>query len=190
MSILAIYHQDHPEAAEIIYSHDAISAQLEKIGGMFESWQANIVLAEDANQDSILQAYATQVTRLKEKYNFQSADVISVTSDNPQKAQIRAKFLDEHIHSDFEVRFFVEGKGLFYLHPDEHVYAILCEQGDLISVPAGIKHWFDMGGEPHLKCIRLFTKAEGWVANFTGDTISKSFLTIESFTESFVAKNA
>jgi 1,2-dihydroxy-3-keto-5-methylthiopentene dioxygenase len=183
MSVLAIYHQDHPQNAEFFHDRKAISAQLDKIGGMFESWQADIPLANDASQDSILQAYANQVTRLKEKYNFQSADVISVTADHPQKAQMRAKFLDEHIHSDFEVRFFVEGKGLFYLHPDEYVYAILCEQGDLISVPAGIKHWFDMGAEPDLKCIRLFTTPEGWVANFTGDTISSRFLFIEPFIE-------
>lgn len=181
MSVLAIYHQDHPEQAEIFHDRAAIMAQLAKIDGMFESWQASMPLPVNASQDSILQAYAPQVARLKDKYNFQSADVISVTSDHPQKAEMRAKFLDEHIHSDFEVRFFVEGKGLFYLHPDEYVYAILCEQGDLISVPAGIKHWFDMGAEPHLKCIRLFTTPEGWVANFTGNSISQSFPTMESF---------
>lgn len=190
MSLLAIYHQDHPEIAEVVHNRDAISAQLEKIGGMFEFWQANIALANNASQDAILQAYANQVTRLQEKYNFQSADVINVSADNPQKSQMRAKFLDEHIHSDFEVRFFVEGKGLFYLHAGEYVYAILCEQGDLISVPAGIKHWFDMGAEPHLKCIRLFTTPDGWVANFTGDAISKTFLPIESFIEATAAVSA
>ncbi|HEY3301149.1 MAG TPA: hypothetical protein VGJ90_10275 [Methylophilaceae bacterium] len=190
MSLLAIYHQDHPEVAEIVHHRDGISAQLEKIGGMFEFWQADVALADDASQDTILQAYATQVTRLKQKYNFQSADVISVTADNPQKAQMRAKFLDEHTHSDFEVRFFVEGRGLFYLHADEYVYAILCEQGDLISVPAGIKHWFDMGVEPHLKCIRLFTTQEGWVANFTGSAIGKTFPPIETFIETTTVASA
>lgn len=181
MSLLAIYHQDRPEVAEIIHHRDDISAQLEKIGGMFEFWQADIVLADNASQDAILQAYAKQVARLQKKYSFKSADVISVMADNPQKAQMRAKFLDEHTHSDFEVRFFVEGKGLFYLHSGEYVYALLCEQGDLISVPAGLKHWFDMGVEPHLKCIRLFTTPEGWVANFTGSTIGKTFPEMESF---------
>lgn len=190
MSLLAIYHQDRPEVAEIIHHRDAISAQLEKIGGMFEFWQADIALTDNASQDDILQAYATQVTRLQEKYSFQSADVISVTTDNPQKAQMRAKFLDEHIHSDFEVRFFLEGKGLFYLHSGEYVYALLCEQGDLISVPAGLKHWFDMGAEPHLKCIRLFTTPEGWVANFTGSTIGETFPSIETFVQTTAVPSA
>jgi 1,2-dihydroxy-3-keto-5-methylthiopentene dioxygenase len=85
------------------------------------------------------------------------------------------------VHSDFEVRFFVEGQGLFYVHLEEKVYAILCEQGDLISVPANVTHWFDMGAEPDFKCIRLFTTEEGWVAQFTGSKISENFPTLEQY---------
>ncbi len=51
---------------------------------------------------------------------------------------------------------------------------MLCEKNDLISVPAGTKHWFDMGEEPHFVAIRLFNNPEGWVAKFTGDAIAKS----------------
>ena len=119
-------------------------------------------------------------------YGFQSADVISVTPAHPQKEQLRAKFLAEHTHSDFEVRFFVEGKGLFYLHPDENVYVVLCEKGDLISVPANVKHWFDMGENPELKCIRLFTTPDGWQAEFTGSKIADAFPRFEQFLKDYV----
>ena len=80
-----------------------------------------------------------------------------------------------------EVRFFVDGRGLFFLHPDENVYAVLCEKGDLLSVPAGVKHWFDTGAEPHLKVIRLFTTPEGWVAQYTGDAIADGLPKMEQF---------
>ena len=106
---------------------------------------------------------------------FQSVDVVSLNPDHPDKAVLRAKFLNEHTHSEFEVRFFVEGQGLFYLHLGDQVYTVLCEQGDLISVPAGATHWFDMGANPHFKAIRLFTNPEGWVANFTGSDIANRF---------------
>ena len=74
-----------------------------------------------------------------------------------------------------EVRFFVEGSGMFYLHANEKVHMLLCEAGDMISVPAGLKHWFDMGPQPRFAAIRLFTTPEGWVAKFTGDAIAQSF---------------
>ena len=181
MTTLAIYPEHQPE--QITRSEDAsfIAEQLQGLGVVFERWDAAFLFDASADQDTILKAYAPQVNQLKSHYGFQSADVIHVQADHPQKTELRAKFLNEHVHSDFEVRFFVEGRGLFYLHPNDKVYALLCEQGDLISVPAGMKHWFDLGAEPHLKCIRLFTTPEGWVANFTGDPIAEHFQPLETF---------
>ena len=110
---------------------------------------------------------------------YVTVDVISLNSDHPQKAELRAKFLDEHRHAEDEVRFFVAGRGLFTLHIDDYVYAVLCEKNDLISVPAGTPHWFDMGEHPHFVAIRLFNNPEGWVANFTGEDIASRFPRLE-----------
>jgi 1,2-dihydroxy-3-keto-5-methylthiopentene dioxygenase len=88
---------------------------------------------------------------------------------------MRQKFLAEHTHADFEVRFFVDGSGLFYLHVGDRVYMVLCERGDLISVPADTTHWFDMGSNPSFKCIRFFTTPDGWVGSFTGSGIAGRF---------------
>ncbi len=100
---------------------------------------------------------------LNKRYGFKSIDVIGLNPDHPEKDTLRQKFLAEHTHADFEVRFFVEGCGLFYLHANDKVYTLLCEKGDLISVPANTTHWFDMGTSPYFKCIRFFTTPEGWV---------------------------
>ena len=135
----------------------------------------------DAEAQDVLNAYQGSVDRLKQQYGFQSADVISLKADHPSKDQLRQKFLSEHTHSEFEVRFFVEGRGLFYLHIADKVYAVLCEQGDLISVPANTTHWFDMGENPDFKCIRLFTTEDGWVAQYTGNPIAESFPTLDHY---------
>jgi 1,2-dihydroxy-3-keto-5-methylthiopentene dioxygenase len=86
---------------------------------------------------------------------------------------MRQKFLSEHRHLEDEVRFFVRGQGLFYLHLDGQVYALQCEKQDLIRVPSGTPHWFDMGPAPDFTCIRLFTNPEGWAAQWTGDAIAE-----------------
>jgi 1,2-dihydroxy-3-keto-5-methylthiopentene dioxygenase len=185
MSILALFSENNPSPIDTIRDIGDIDVRLAALGVTFERWAAEQELPADAGQDAVLAAYAQPVERLKALYGFQSADVISVGPQHPQKEQLRAKFLSEHTHSDFEVRFFVEGRGLFYLHPDERVYAVLCERGDLISVPAGVKHWFDMGAHPALKCIRLFTTPEGWVADFTGSAIADTFPSIERFVEGY-----
>jgi len=181
MSALTIYPDNSPEAGELFTQFSDIETKLGDIGVQFERWTANCKLADDADQDAVIGAYRDSIDRLMQQYGFQSVDVVSLQPDHPQKTAFREKFLSEHIHSDFEVRFFVDGRGLFYLHVGDKVYAVLCEKGDLISVPANVTHWFDMGENPCFKCIRLFTTPEGWVATFTGSEIAKSFPTFDQY---------
>src|SRR6185437_3722080 len=77
------------------------------------------------------------------------------------------------------VRFFVAGAGQFTLHIEGKVYDVLCEAGDLIGVPDGTRHWFDMSEAPYFVAIRLFTNKDGWVANFTGSDIAQGFPRME-----------
>merc|ERR1712154_69526 len=116
-------------------------------------------------------------SKIKKKYNFKTKDVVSVTPSNPNKTVFRNKFLDEHIHSDFEVRYFVDGAACFYIHlfGKKEVVRIECSKGHLLTVPANTKHWFDMGPNPYFKCIRFFGIEDGWVAEYTKDNISKKF---------------
>ncbi len=183
MSILTIHSEAGFEPYERYTDCREISAKLDQVGVLFERWGASQPLPNEADQETILATYAEPVTRLKQKYGFQSADVITVTPDHPEREALRQKFLAEHTHSDFEVRFFVGGRGLFYLHPGNQVYVVLCQAGDLISVPAGTPHWFDMGERPVLKAIRLFTTPEGWVAEYTGSAVSQRFPKLEQYLE-------
>jgi 1,2-dihydroxy-3-keto-5-methylthiopentene dioxygenase len=180
MSVLRIYDEQAREL-ELHTRHADIAARLRGIGVVFEQWEASRPLSAAATPDEVLAAYKTQVDRLNAGYGFSSVDVVSLRPDHPDRAAMRGKFLNEHTHDDFEVRFFVEGRGIFYLHAaEDKVHAILCEQGDLISVPADTRHWFDMGTAPDFKCIRFFTKPEGWVGNFTGSDIAQRFPTFDN----------
>ena len=160
---------------ETLRDHRAIADALGELGVQFERWEASRPLDEGADQEAVLAAYRQDVDKLNAQYGFQSVDVVALGPEHPQKTEMRQKFLAEHTHDDFEVRFFVDGSGLFYLHVDDRVYMVLCEKGDLISVPANTTHWFDMGENPSFKCIRFFTTPDGWVGNFTGSDIAARF---------------
>jgi len=175
-SRLTVY-SDHDPAHIVTntQNHAEIAKTLAGIGVRFEQWDASIPLEAQADDNIVMQAYEKDISRLKAEEGYQSVDVLRMSPDHPQKTALRAKFLSEHTHSEDEVRFFVEGAGLFYLRAGGHVYMTLCTRGDLISVPAHTPHWFDMGPEPFLTCIRLFTTPEGWVADYTGDDIAAQF---------------
>ena len=181
MSHLTIY-ADADSAIELSSTDDfeEISTVLGAAGIRIERWQTDHDLAVDADNDSIIAAYQTEINRLIDERGYQTYDVVSMNPDHPDKDEFRKKFLDEHTHGEDEVRFFVRGHGLFVIHADGKVYSMLCEKDDLISVPANTKHWFDMGPNPAFTAIRLFNNPQGWVASFTGDEISSRFPLLEN----------
>lgn len=179
MSELRVYEESGRQIA-VHARHEDIQKQLAGLGVQFERWEASMQLDAEATQDEVIEAYRDSINRLMNTHGFKSVDVIGLQPAHPQAEAMRAKFLNEHTHDEFEVRFFVEGEGLFYIHTGGKVYGVLCTRGDLISVPAGVTHWFDMGPRPSFKCIRLFTTPEGWVAQFTGDKIADRFPRLEA----------
>lgn len=181
MSAIRIYNDS--DTTNLLFSSDnnlSIHNKLSEIGVRFEQWQTAVSIAPGAAAEDVLAAYRTDIDRLIAEQGYQSMDVISLDASHPQKAELRQKFLSEHTHSEDEVRFFVAGEGLFTLHVDNKIYEVLCQQGDLISVPANTPHWFDMGPNPGFVAIRLFNNPDGWVANFTGSDIAERFNRLEN----------
>jgi 1,2-dihydroxy-3-keto-5-methylthiopentene dioxygenase len=183
MTHLTTYADASPFAASTTTSDRAqITASVAKAGVTLERWQAQAPLLASATDTDIAQAYAADIERLKTRGGYQSHDVIRLAPDHPQRAALRQKFLAEHIHDDDEVRFFVEGSGLFYIRHAGAVLALECTAGDLIVLPAGTRHWFDTGEAPSFTAIRLFTSPDGWEARYTGDSIAQNIPLYEGAT--------
>ena len=176
MSRLQVFAEDDGRAA-LLDTTDAaaISEALGDIGVAFERWPLKPL---DSESD-ILAVYADEVARLTTQGGYRSIDVARIAPDHPERVAMRGKFLSEHTHGEDEVRFFVDGEGLFTLHHDGRVFNMLCCAGDLISVPAGMRHWFDMGAAPRFTAIRLFVNPDGWIAAFTGSDIAERFPRLE-----------
>ena len=176
MSRLRIFSESNGQApTKSFAAHADIARELGAVGVRFEKWEAAKPVVPGASQEEVIAAYRDDIERLQREKGYQAVDVISLTPDHPDRTTLRQKFLNEHTHSEDEVRFFVAGRGLFTLHIGEKVYEVLCEKGDLIGVPDNTRHWFDMSESPSFVAIRLFTNKEGWVANFTGEDIAGKF---------------
>lgn len=172
MAVLSI-----PDRDTVIRDADHIGDYLRERGIRYDRWHTREPLPADADQATILAAYDGQLAPLMAEGGYQTADVISVYPDTEGLDGIRQKFLAEHTHTEDEVRCFVEGTGLFWfnLGGEEPVFSVLCQAGDLISVPANTRHWFDLGKEPHVRAIRVFTDKSGWVPHYTGSGIDARY---------------
>lgn len=178
MSRLTVYADTDPGRV-LLRTEDpaAIAHALAPLGVRFERWDSPVTLAADASAEAILDAYRPHLDALigDAGAGAGSADVLRMSPDNPAVPALRQKFLSEHIHTEDEVRFFVQGEGSFVLHADGRVHDAHCTEGDLISVPAGIRHWFDAGPAPSFVALRVFTDTSGWVPHYTGDALSERF---------------
>lgn len=173
MAILEI-----PDQNRTLKAPDEIKQFLASAGVFFDQWSASKALSTEADQDEVLDAYADTLMPYMKAHGYEVADVINIHPGIDNYPAIRAKFLAEHTHSEDEVRFFVEGQGLFWFNIEGHpVFNVLCERGDLISVPRNTKHWFDAGEhKPNVKAIRIFIDPAGWVPHYTDSGIERSYL--------------
>jgi 1,2-dihydroxy-3-keto-5-methylthiopentene dioxygenase len=177
MTRIIIYSEADSEHCRAV-SEDAgrIAEMLDAIGIGFARWPVDDAPSSPRDDATIFAAYAGDIARLESVKPFRGRDILRVTLDSPDAGAMRTKFLDEHTHDDAEIRFFVEGAASFFFHANGNVIKLECEKGDLIDVPPGARHWFDVGARPNFTLLRLFRDQVGWQATPTGDPIARSFV--------------
>ncbi len=154
-----------------------IREALSAAGIDYERWDTcESRVAVDAVEAEILEAYEPEIERLKASGGYVIADVINIVPTTPNLDQMLDKFNKEHWHDEDEVRFIVRGHGLFHIAPADHpVISVEMEAGDLIRVPRGTLHWFNLCGDRTVRAIRLFQDAAGWTPNYTGSGTDKKY---------------
>lgn len=80
---------------------------------------------------------------------------------------ICAKFDREHTHDEDEVRFVLEGEGIFDIRSrDDRWMRVVVGVGDLIVVPKDRNHRFLLTDARTIRCVRLFQDRSGWVPRY------------------------
>ncbi len=135
---------------------------LNKYGLYAEFWQPENV---DKSIEDPLVRYKNQVETLKKKFGYASADCCTLSISIPSLDKMLAPFKKEHHHTDDEVRFTVEGEGIFGINPlTDPPFEIYVEKGDLLVVPAMTRHWFELTEKKNICCLRIFKENPVWEA--------------------------
>lgn len=156
-----------PDEKREITDPEEIGRFLEPYGIWYEQWDVSGRLKEGASHEDILSEYSDEIERLNKRGGFVTADVIDVNPDTPGLDAMLDKFKVEHTHDEDEVRFVVDGSGVFHVNPVSNpVFAVEMHSGDLINVPRGTRHWFNLCGDKTIKTIRLFQDPSGWTPHY------------------------
>ena len=169
-----------PDEKRTLTEFDEVRSHLASIGIDYERWKPTDGVREDANAAEILAAYAPEIERLKRQGGYVTADVIDVSPQTPGLDAMLNRFNSEHWHDEDEVRFIIEGRGIFHIHPRDDqgggkVISITVEAGDLLRVPRGTWHWFDLCQERRIRAIRLFQDMSGWTPHYTQSGVDRGY---------------
>ncbi|ASO20205.1 1,2-dihydroxy-3-keto-5-methylthiopentene dioxygenase [Actinoalloteichus hoggarensis] len=181
MTLLTVWPEDDPTTVlRRTEDPQEIRAVLGELRVRFEQWPVVADLPAEPTSEEVLAAYRERVDKVIDEQGYVLVDALHMTPSDDirwqeKAAAARQRFLSEHTHDDDEDRFFARGSGVFYLHVDGKVHAVLCEAGDLLSVPANTTHWFDMGSRPDYVSVRFFHDEEGWVGDFVENSIAHRF---------------
>jgi 1,2-dihydroxy-3-keto-5-methylthiopentene dioxygenase len=165
-----------PDENKSLTEFAEVRAHLGAMGIDYERWEPQHEILAASSAAEILAAYAPEIERLKTQGGYVTADVIDVTPETPGLEAMLNRFNSEHWHDEDEVRFIIEGRGLFHINPREgKVVSITVEAGDLLRVPRGTWHWFDLCQERRIRAIRLFQDAAGWTPHYTESGMDRGF---------------
>jgi len=126
----------------------------------------------DTEKESVATAHDHYFSLLQNEENYQHRDLIVLHPDIPQLPTLLKKFAAIHTHDDNEVRYIVEGEGIFgFVLPDESQILLTIEAGEYINVPKDTEHWFLLTPRQRIKALRYFTSTEGWTPRYTNKAI-------------------
>lgn len=156
------------DSGERLEDLSAIQDFLAVWGIWYRHWEGGDSLGDNPSNDEILAAYEQPINALKAKGGYVTADVINIEPSIEGLDVLLAKFSKEHWHAEDEIRFVVGGRGVFHINPKGGpVFSIEVCDGDMINVPSGTLHWFDLCEERAIRAIRLFKDMSGWVPHYS-----------------------
>lgn len=165
-----------PNENRTIRNLEEITSYLAAVGITYEQWETSLLNTPNVSNEDILSAYSKEIEKLKVSEGYVTADVVDVKPDMPGLDELLDKFSREHIHEEDEVRFIIEGRGLFHINPVKSpVFSIEVEKGDLVRVPARTKHWFNLCEDKRIRAIRLFKNIAGWAPKYTDSGVDTNY---------------
>lgn len=143
-------------------------------------------LDDAADDAAVIARYAHEIATLPPQLAPRSIDRLRLRPGQAGWPALRRQFLAEHRHADAELRFFLEGAGLFYIRTAQGFIGLLCEAGEWVALPPGTRHGFDAGESPDIDVLRFFTAAEGWLARPAEGALPAALPSFDGFVETML----
>ncbi len=163
----------------VLTDRDRIQTELAPLGVALKHWPVGEIrdllteaVLSDDQKVAVLTGLDSYFQTLQEEAGYQDRDLIVLHPGIPTLAEMLAKFDRIHTHADDEVRYIIDGEGVFgFVRPDGSQIHLTVQAEEYINVPAGTEHWFYLTESRRVKAVRYFTTMAGWVPDYTGTPV-------------------
>ncbi|MEL6341868.1 MAG: cupin domain-containing protein [Myxococcota bacterium] len=155
---------------------DIIAEKLAPLGVQLKGWPTNPEVAallaqaalSDDQKEIVLRGHDRYFAELQQSDGYQTRDLIVLHPGIPGLDQLLQKFDRPHTHDDDEVRYIIDGEGVFgFIYPDGSQARLTMHPGEYINVPKNTEHWFEVTDARRIKAVRYFTNTDGWTPRYT-----------------------
>lgn len=123
---------------------------------------------DDGGKATVVQAVGVLVVDECMAHGYLSMDLVVLHPGTPGLEGALARFDAPHTHADDEVRYILDGEGLFgFFNAAGQECVLRVQPGDYLRIPAGVEHRFTLTAARRIKALRLFTDTAGWAALYT-----------------------
>lgn len=178
MSILSVFHHASPlQPSKVLTHHEDIAATLAEQGVRFAHQPHELRIRPGGEEQAVLGEARYWLDALMTEQGSRAYRLL----DHDSAATVDANLRDEQVHEADEVFAVITGRAQVSLRLGEQVFAVLCEKGDVLVIPAGTRRWFDLGETPFCLAARLFSSEQGAQGRITGDSIARAFPGFDEF---------
>ncbi|MFH7029395.1 MAG: cupin domain-containing protein [Heteroscytonema crispum UTEX LB 1556] len=126
-----------------------------------------------AEKDQILQSHKNYFEPHKAQVDNLCYDLLVLHPGSPKLHSLTATYSRYHTHTDAEALYVLSGEAIFgFVKPDGSQVELLLRSHDYIHIPPGCEHWFSTTASLHLKAVRYFATADGWMPQHTGRALN------------------
>lgn len=141
--------------AETHVCDSLVLGNLERLGATWGRWNVQTPWAADGSLAGLLDARRMELAQLHQRFGTESVDRIRLLPEAPGWPDRRREWQRLHALDGSVVHWVLEGTLVIYLQTDSGYLGVLCEAGEWLAIPAGLRYARDAGEAPDLDLLVL-----------------------------------
>lgn len=158
---------------------------LERLGAAWGRWNVQSPWPANGALSALLKSRRTELTQLHQRFCTESVARLRLLPGTPGWPDLRRTWQRLQARDEPVVHWVLEGTLVVYLQTDDGYLGVLCEAGEWLAIPAGVRYARDAGEAPDLDVLVLSASAEN-IGSHTRSDADTELPSLDEFVETML----